>query len=150
MIEMNLAERLTYLRKENGFTQLTLAEKVNVSRQAVSRWESGTAVPSTESLKILSNIYGVSVDYLLNGNSEQSSTEKEAPQEVPQEPQQEVSKKNHHVKWRTLIIAVVCVLLILAGLVGTSLLQEKNGKVSISELPERSWASNPGEFSIDW
>lgn len=147
---MNLAERLTYLRKESGFTQLTLAEKVNVSRQAVSRWESGTAIPSTESLKILSNIYGVSVDYLLNGSGEESCTEKEVPQEVPQEPARETLQKPHYITWKKLFIAVVCVLLILAGLVGASLLQKKPEKVSINEIPERSWASNPGEFSIDW
>lgn len=45
---------------------MELAEKLNVSRQAVSRWEVGVAVPSTDNLKILGDLYGVSVDYLLN------------------------------------------------------------------------------------
>ena len=67
---MNLPEKLTYLRKEKGLTQASLAETLNVSRQAISRWEVGTAVPSTDNLKVLSNLYGVPVDYLLNDNTD--------------------------------------------------------------------------------
>ena len=52
--EMKLEEKLTSLRKEKGLTQLELAEAVHVSRQAVSRWEVGTAIPTTENLAALS------------------------------------------------------------------------------------------------
>ena len=69
---MNLPIKLASLRKQNGLTQLELAEKLNVSRQAISRWEVGTAVPSTDNLRVLSNLYGVSVDYLLNDNADDS------------------------------------------------------------------------------
>lgn len=62
---MSLPEKLLFLRKQNGFTQMELAEKLNVSRQAISRWEVGTAAPSTDNLKELSNLYDVSVDYFL-------------------------------------------------------------------------------------
>ena len=65
--KMSLATNLSALRKQRGLTQMDLAEKLNVSRQAVSRWEVGAAVPSTDNLKILSNLYGVSVDDLLKG-----------------------------------------------------------------------------------
>ncbi len=67
---MNLAEKLISLRKQKGLTQLELAERLNVSRQAISRWEVGTAVPGTDNLKFLSELYGVSVDYLLNDNAD--------------------------------------------------------------------------------
>lgn len=63
---MKLDEKLVHLRKEKGLTQLELAEAVNVSRQAVSKWESGGGMPSTENLCSLSELYGVSVVYLLN------------------------------------------------------------------------------------
>ena len=53
------------LRTRNGFTQDELAEKVFVTRQAVSRWEQGEAVPNTETLKLLSRLYGVSINTLL-------------------------------------------------------------------------------------
>lgn len=48
---MELKEKLVALRKEKGLTQLVVAEKLNVSRQAISRWESGTALPSTDNLR---------------------------------------------------------------------------------------------------
>ena len=65
-IKIGLSEKLASLRKEKGLTQMDLAEKLNVSRQAISRWEVGAAVPSTDNLRILGELYGVSVDYLLD------------------------------------------------------------------------------------
>ena len=63
---MSLAEKLVTLRKQNGLTQLELAEKLSVSRQAISRWEVGSAVPNTDNLRVLTELYGVTLDYLLN------------------------------------------------------------------------------------
>lgn len=54
---MNLATKLVTLRKQKGLTQMDLAEQLNVSRQAISRWEVGSAVPSTDNLKELSVLY---------------------------------------------------------------------------------------------
>lgn len=51
---MELKEKLVDLRKEKGLTQSAVAEKLDVSRQAISRWESGVALPSTDNLKSLS------------------------------------------------------------------------------------------------
>lgn len=76
-IQMNLSAKLTSLRKQKGLTQMDLAEKLNVSRQAISRWEVGTAVPSTDNLKVLSELYGVTVDYLLNDDTVPISKERE-------------------------------------------------------------------------
>ena len=47
---MNLATKLVTLRKQKGLTQMELAERLNVTRQAISRWEVGAAVPGTENL----------------------------------------------------------------------------------------------------
>lgn len=63
---MDLQTKLISLRKQKGLTQLDLAERLDVSRQAISRWEVGAAVPSTDNLKTLSELYGLSLDYLLN------------------------------------------------------------------------------------
>lgn len=63
---MELKEKLVALRKEKGLTQLVVAEKLNVSRQAISRWESGTALPSTDNLRCLGALYEVPIDYLVN------------------------------------------------------------------------------------
>lgn len=62
---MKLEEKLVSLRKAKGLSQMKLAEKMNVSRQAISRWETGAAIPSSENLKYLSDLYSVSLDYLL-------------------------------------------------------------------------------------
>ena len=62
---MDMREKLTSLRIENGFSQQELAERLNVTRQAISMWESGATIPSIDSLILLSKLYGMSVDELL-------------------------------------------------------------------------------------
>lgn len=62
---MGLNDRIVELRKQRGMSQEELAERLNVSRQAVSRWETGTAMPDAANLLQLSRIFGVSTDYLL-------------------------------------------------------------------------------------
>lgn len=63
---MELCEKLQELRKQRGLTQEELAERIYVSRAAVSKWESGRGYPSIDSLKILSQFYGITVDELLS------------------------------------------------------------------------------------
>lgn len=63
---MRLEEKLTHLRKREGLTQQKLADALNVSRQAISKWEVGTAVPSTDNLIHLGRLFGVAVDVLVN------------------------------------------------------------------------------------
>ena len=62
---MNTKDVLHELRTRSGLSQDELAEKVFVTRQAVSRWETGETVPSTEALKLLSNVFNVSINTLL-------------------------------------------------------------------------------------
>lgn len=63
---MNFSDKLQKIRKENNITQEGLADKLNVSRQAVSKWESGIAYPDTEKLIQISKIFNVSLDELIN------------------------------------------------------------------------------------
>ena len=62
---MNTKDILYEFRVKNGLSQDDLAEKVFVTRQAVSRWETGETVPNTETLKLLSRLYNVSINTLL-------------------------------------------------------------------------------------
>lgn len=62
---MTTGEIIRDLRTKNGSSQAELAEKLFVTRQAVSRWETGKTVPNTEALKLLSGVFGVSVNTLL-------------------------------------------------------------------------------------
>ena len=67
---MEFAEKLQLLRKARGWSQEELAQKINVSRQALSKWESGAAVADTENVIALSRLFGVTTDYLLLEESE--------------------------------------------------------------------------------
>lgn len=58
-------EKLKKLRKEEGLTQEQLAEKLNVSRQAITKWETGEGVPDIENIKQISNLFNVTIDELL-------------------------------------------------------------------------------------
>ena len=65
---MNLGQNIAALRKTLKLTQEELAEKCEVSRQAVTKWESGASEPTIEKLMLLSNIFGVSIDDLINSD----------------------------------------------------------------------------------
>lgn len=62
---METKDIILRLRTENGLSQDALSEKVFVTRQAVSRWETGETVPGTETLKLLSKLFDVSINTLL-------------------------------------------------------------------------------------
>ena len=63
---MTFAEKLLRLRKRERYSQEELANKLDVSRQAISRWEMGSAVPDSSNLLQISKLFHVSTDYLLN------------------------------------------------------------------------------------
>lgn len=62
---MNFAEKLYTLRTQSGYSQEVLAEKLSVSRQAVSKWETGPTLPETDKLIAISELFNVSIDSLL-------------------------------------------------------------------------------------
>lgn len=69
---MNFGEKLFKLRKEKGLSQEALAEKLNTSRQAISKWENDQGFPETEKLLMIGNVFDVSIDYLLKESAENS------------------------------------------------------------------------------
>ena len=64
---MNMSDRIQYLRKTKVISQEELADKVGVSRQAVSKWESEQSTPDLEKVIIMSDFFGVTTDYILKG-----------------------------------------------------------------------------------
>ncbi len=68
---MDISEKLYTLRKKHGLSQERLAETLGITRQSVSRWELGDSVPDTDRLLLLSDFFGISVDYLLRDAWEQ-------------------------------------------------------------------------------
>lgn len=72
---MNIGEKIYQLRKQQNLSQEALAERVNVTRQAVSKWELGTSVPELETVVALARTFGVTTDYLLSHEETASCAE---------------------------------------------------------------------------
>lgn len=73
---MKTGEKIARMRRENNYTQEQLAECMGVSRQSISKWESGLAYPETEKLILLSELFGCSLDYLLKDDVTEKNVEK--------------------------------------------------------------------------
>lgn len=91
---MTLSEKLQILRKAAGLSQEQLAERLNVTRQAVSKWETGEGKPDIDNLLPLAKLLGTTVDYLLD-------EETEAPQFTQPEPQPQPQSVGHEL-WEQL------------------------------------------------
>ena len=127
---MKLEEKLVSLRKAKGLSQMKLAEKMNVSRQAISRWETGAAIPSSENLKYLSDLYSVSLDYLLSDSADAP----EQNRRISNEPDGEMvtisdsadggkKGKQKTAKWLAILMVVV------------ALISSLSRKISASSVP---------------
>lgn len=159
---MRLEEKLTVLRKESGYTQLDLAEKVRVSRQAISKWETGRALPSMEKLKYLSELFGVSVDYLLNDDmTEEAKPKEQEPAPEPQtkepqtkEPQTEEAvfpekEKGKPASWKY-IAALLLAVLLLGLLIGVFVGKYSERHISIVDIPGEEVDSPVEKFPFEW
>ncbi len=98
---MALSEKLYVLRKKSGLSQEQLAEQLGVSRQAISKWESGVSSPESNKLIAISNYFHVSLDDLMKEDNEQS---KDATQAV----QREVPQAAAHIKRSVGFIICIC------------------------------------------
>lgn len=102
-------EYLKKLRTENNLSQEKLGEKLGLSRQSISKWEQGNAVPDIENIMKLAKLYNVSVDSILNGEEdkkEEISTQEtarlvqsETDVATKNEEQNETEKKKKHHSW---------------------------------------------------
>jgi len=78
---MSLSDKITMLRKSRALSQEELAQRLGVSRQAVSKWESGQSLPDIDKIVLLSEFFGVTTDYLLKDTNDNVSEEKEESEE---------------------------------------------------------------------
>ncbi len=124
---MNIGERIQKLRKENGYSQEQLAERLNLSRQTISKWELNQSSPDLDILVRLSELFEVSTDYLIKGTTED------------QEVFNEKKKRDMGNKWvKNLMIG--CVFLIIGSLgSGIVLLVASNNLVN-------AWWTPPGRL----
>lgn len=103
---MELKEKLVDLRKKKGLSQAELAEAINVSRQAISRWEVGSGIPSADNLMWLSKFYEVSMDELMGVGTDDKLSAKEEQQIISKKPV--ISKK---------IAIILCAIMVSIGIV---------------------------------
>lgn len=142
MKNIELKEKLVSLRKENGLTQLAVAEKMNISRQAISRWESGMALPSTDNLKCLGALYGVSIDYLLNENSDRKNKLLD---------DETAADKNHHKnKKAAIIIAIALAGVLIVGILGYFLIRNNGKTIDVANAESDQWSESQTEIEMDW
>ena len=123
---MELSEKLYQLRKKSGLSQEKLAEQLDVSRQAISKWESGHSIPESDKLIAISKFFQVSLDYLV----------KDEIAEAPKEEIQEVDNTKGLLGLIFCIGGIVC--LIIWGLLSVF-----NPKVS-NQISESSMISIDG------
>lgn len=152
---MKLAEKLVYLRKEKGLSQLKLAEMMDVSRQAISRWETGVAVPSAENLKYLGNLYDVSLDYLFNDGADEPErnkgiTDKQEDElaPVPDSVDDGKNGKRKVAKWVVIALGLLglMVTIYICVIVGN-----EGDFVPINEVQKKEVESEAGPwFDFDW
>lgn len=93
---MKLNEKIYYCRKKAGLSQDALAEKIGVSRQAVSKWELGSAQPELDKLVSLARMFEVTADWLL---SEEEPEDYVKPEQEPEPPKSAPSQKQAYPAW---------------------------------------------------
>ena len=134
---MILADKIIELRKKNGWSQEDLAEKLNVSRQSISKWESAQAIPDMNRIITMSQIFGVSTDVLLKDELEISAAQGEAEYDEPAARVVTVEEASDYLEFkswssrRTAIGVMLCILspvllIFLAGASETGLLKIKD------------------------
>lgn len=112
---MILADKIIRLRKRNGWSQEELAEKMNVSRQAVSKWEGAQTIPDLEKILQLGDLFGVTTDYLLKDDIENEEFTKDVPNSgIKRISIEEANAYIAHRKWASWIIAIATFLCVLS------------------------------------
>lgn len=135
---MSFAKKMIELRKQNGLSQQDLADRLGVSRQAISRWETGAVQPLADSVKSLAQVFQVSTDYLLNDDLD-DPTPLHPPQPAP--PQEEPTPTRKHRKWLLALAALAAAaVLVLVTALGTAyyLQWKERQPVSMYDLPRET------------
>lgn len=136
---MELKDKLISRRKSKGLSQSELAEALNVSRQAVSRWEVGTSIPSMEKLIALSKLYDISLDELVSMDEVQEDTvqaeEEDGKEAKESEKQQDTDKEYYHIKKGIARIGVGIMLILMVLVSCIIIYLMKNQKPSEDPIP---------------
>ena len=119
---MDLTERLAQARKARGLSQAEAAERMSVSRQAISRWETGTGMPTLDNLIQMSKLYQVSLDELVYGPGGAEAPEEAPESEVLTEESEPVQAPKRRRPTLLVILALVAVWGLVLGIWGSGLM----------------------------
>ena len=148
---MSFAEKMIELRKQNGLSQQDLADRLGVSRQAISRWETGAVQPLADSVKSLAQVFQVSTDYLLNDDLD---TPTPPPTAQPAPPQEKPKSARKHRKWllalAALAAAAVLVLVTASGTMAYLRWEEDHPVSMYDVLSEKDDGQSDGTFTVSW
>lgn len=115
VFEMNIGEKLFELRREKNLSQEEVADKLNVSRQTVSKWETNQSVPDFDKIMPLCELYGVGVEELLTGKKPEEKTEMTQEEEdVPT--RNEVRKKSAEVVSTSVFLYIFSIVIVIIGI----------------------------------
>ena len=145
---MSFAKKMIELRKQNGLSQQDLADRLGVSRQAISRWETGAVQPLADSVKSLAQVFQVSTDYLLNDDLD---TPTPPPTAQPAPPQEKPKSARKHRKWLLALAALAAAaVLVLVTAAGTAyyLQWKERQPVSMYDLPRETAEESIRDRSI--
>lgn len=131
---MKLSEKIIRLRKGRGLSQEELAERLEVSRQAVSRWESGTALPDAGNLRQISRLFEVSADYLLDEE-----------RESPEGPATAIAQKPHRTNGK--VFAGGCMAMM--GFWGNVIIYIASRFVKVM-IPREVWSADRSMWQYWW
>jgi len=146
---MALEKKLVRLRKKEGMSQADVSEKLDVSRQAVSRWEAGDSRPSTENLQALCKLYNVKLDDLLSDSDEELPIGRTDP--IKTECELEQKSKERSCVWfkRGIIAAVILALAVCC--IFWYMSTKKGPFLDLHEIQgEKNTPHESPEFNLDW
>lgn len=133
----SIGERIYDLRNRNNMSQGNLADKLDVSRQTISKWENNMCLPEAEKLMQLSEIFGVSIDYIMKGDTESQPTQEPVYIYVKDPDGENNSKHNEKIvrKYIGIVLSVIFGLITIATLVmGGTILAVIPGSVTLLGL----------------
>lgn len=152
---MTLREKLIVSRDRAGLSQMELANQLGVSRQAVSRWESGDTTPTMDKLKALAKLYGVSLDWLFGDTADGEPPEAAKP-EADRNPDDAPAGKEGEKKQKIRAIAIALTIVVIALVCVWFAAKDKkadeaddqgdNVKYDVVEMPDQ----NENGFDFEW
>lgn len=140
---MTIAETIKQAREGLGLTQEDLAEKLEVSRQAVSKWELGASAPSPENLALLEEALGISFPAPEEPNPQSASKEEPSPQAMP---------KASFWNWKRVVLLILGALVLLAllsNVIFAALIQERNTNAPVAPAPNDPRITDIAFFDSD-